>query len=140
MSREAYNDMVQFVLDIANRGRGAMIHRLRAMELRDKYNLKDGVPLRGVRRCPMCDGVMYDSDGSYWVGNEPECWCVEPGCKLYRVPIPISLWELIVELKKNAVDLAVAMDCLEWIARPKATGEAAAFARRALKKMGKEVK
>lgn len=36
-----YEEMREFILDIANHGRGAFHHRCRAMEIRDKYGLND---------------------------------------------------------------------------------------------------
>lgn len=41
MNPSAYKEMIEFVLDIANRGRGSAQHRMRAMEIVDKYGLKD---------------------------------------------------------------------------------------------------
>lgn len=41
MNPGAYKEMVEFVLDIANHGRGSAQHRIRAMEIVNKYELKD---------------------------------------------------------------------------------------------------
>lgn len=80
-------------------------------------------------KCPFCNAelLQFEHTDNFFCHNEI--------CPEWLNSMSGNVWRALIAGKRAKQGLFLAEECLNWIARPKATGESAAFARRTLKKI-----
>ena len=79
-------------------------------------------------KCPYCNSEMLESAPDKHV-------CPTTDCIIGRIALPDKVLTELMVCRTESVALFVVQDCLNWVAKPKATGEDATFARKLLKKI-----